>query len=460
MAHWHHRAIHSIMQFTFTSSSHIHREFVMPTLQSTTAELNQTRMIREDLTVLLLKHLNREGSPSNGTSESELAAMADAIIRDAYRERATDIHLDPQTGGYRIRFRIDGLMHDAALLTVAQGHRLVNQLKTMADIDPVTIFFPEEARRTYEMDDVTIDLRVTIAPCISGVKLAIRMLDPKTVEHRVSDLGLSTENLDHLNGWLANLHGLFLVAGPTGSGKTTTLYALLHELKQQARNILTIEDPVEYQIDGINQMQVNERHELTFAEGLKVMLRLDPDYMMVGEIRDASSSRIAVDASNKGRVLMSTIHAPDAVGAVTSLRNWGIRDHEIATALTVVVTQRLVRTLCTHCRVMGEPNEADRKWLEAARLPVPEKVWHPRGCNKCSDIGYRGRTGIFEVWHLHEDDYALILAHADDHTMRQHLALKGHQSMVMHAMEKVAEGITSVEELKMFSGFVGALVRR
>jgi len=425
------------------------------------AVVEQPRIIREDLTQLLLKHLgDGTGQLAPGASEAELAAMADAIIRDAYRERATDIHLDPQTGGYRVRFRIDGVMHDAALLTLQQGHRLVNQFKTMADIDPVTIFFPEEARRTYEMDEASIDLRVTVAPCISGVKLAIRMLDPRTVEHHLSDLGLSEENYSHLRGWLENLHGMFLVAGPTGSGKTTTLYALLHELKRQARNILTIEDPVEYQIDGVNQMQVSERHELTFAEGLKVMLRLDPDYMMVGEIRDADSGRIAVDASNKGRVLMSTIHAPDAVGAVTSLRNWGIRDHEIATSLTVVVTQRLVRTLCPFCREEGPPNDMDRQWLEAARLPVPPRVWHPHGCERCAHIGYRGRTGVFEVWHLHEDDQALILAHADDHTIRQHLALKGHQSMVKHALEKVSLGITSVRELKMFSGLVGALVRR
>lgn len=420
---------------------------------------NESRAIREDMTQLLLAQLEPGRSPT-GTSEAELAAMADAMIRDAFRERATDIHLDPQTGGYRVRFRVDGLLHDGAFLTAAQGHRLVNQFKTMADIDPVTTFFPQDARRTYEMDNATIDLRVTVAPCISGVKLAIRLLDPQTVQHYIGDLGLSEDQLHQLRSWLGDLHGMFLVSGPTGCGKTTSLYALLHELKLQARNILTIEDPVEYQIDGINQMQVDEKHELDFAEGLKVMLRLDPDYMMVGEIRDGASARIAVDASNKGRVLMSTIHAPDAVGAVTSLRNWGIRDHEIATALTVVVTQRLVRMLCPHCKFDGPPSDVDKQWLEAARLPVPPRVWYPRGCTRCSGIGYRGRTGAFEIWHIQEDDYALMLAHSDDHTIRQHLAIKGHRPMVMHAMEKAVSGITSVSELKAFSGVTAALVRR
>ncbi|MEX2214086.1 MAG: GspE/PulE family protein [Phycisphaeraceae bacterium] len=430
-------------------------------IESVTGNLpanNHVRIIREDLNHLMIKELDR--TSASPTAEGELAAMADALIRDAFRERATDIHLDPQTGGYRVRFRIDGLMHDAALLTQQQGHKLVNQIKTMADIDPVHTFSPAEARRTYEMADRSIDLRVTIAPCISGAKVAIRMLDPETVEHHIDDLGMDAHNLNLLRDWMENLQGMFLVSGPTGCGKTTTLYALLHELKMLARNILTIEDPVEYHIDGINQMQVSDRHKLSFAEGLKVMLRLDPDYLMVGEIRDAVSAKIAVDASIKGRVLMSTIHTFDAVGVVTSLRNWGVRDHEIATALTVVVTQRLVRLLCPHCRKENAPSENDLQWLEAMRLPMPEKVWHPGGCSRCSGIGYRGRTGVFEVWHLQEDDYALILAHADDHTIRQHLAIKGHRSMIHAAMVKVNEGITSVSELKTFAGVVPPLVRR
>lgn len=418
------------------------------------------RSIREDMTSLLLSEVTAVRTPGPNATEAELAAMADALLRDARRERATDIHVDPQTGGYRVRFRIDGVMHDAVLLTLAQGNRIINQFKTMADIDPVQMFFPEEARRTYEMEHETIDLRFTMAPCISGTKLAIRMLDPDTVEHRIEDLGMSDEQLNELRTWLENLHGMFLVSGPTGCGKTTTLYALLHEWKELARNVLTIEDPVEYQVDGINQIQVNERHGLTFAKGLKVMLRLDPDHMMLGEIRDGESAKIAIDASIKGRALMSTIHCADAVGAVTSLRNWGVRDHEIATALTVVVTQRLLRRLCPHCKEEGPPTEVHTQWLEAAKLDAPPVVWHPRGCEKCSDIGYRGRTGVFEVWRLQEDDYALILAHADDHTMRQHLAIKGHQTMSRHAIEKVKQGITSIDELRMFSGFVTPIVRR
>lgn len=422
--------------------------------------LDANRSIREDLTKHLLEEVQQARPTSEDPTEAELANMADALLRDSLRERATDIHLDPQSGGCRVRFRIDGVMHDAALLTVSQGNRIINQFKTMADIDPVHMFFPEEARRTYDFGDREIDLRVTMAPCLCGTKMAIRMLDPDNVEHRIDDLGLGEENLRHLKSWMENLNGMFVVSGPTGCGKTTTLYALLHELKERARNILTIEDPVEYQIDGINQMQVNERHKFTFAEGLKVMLRLDPDYMMVGEIRDPASAKIAVDASIKGRVLMTTIHASDAVGAITSMRNWGVRDHEMGTAVTAVVTQRLLRKLCPHCKYSGPPNDMDKQWLEATRLPVPEKVWYADGCDKCSHLGYRGRTGAFEVWRLQEDDYALILAHADDHTIRQHLRIKGHTSLAMHALQKAEEGLTSLDELKTFSGFTAPVVRR
>ncbi len=425
-----------------------------------TEKVRTNRSIREDLTTHLLNEVQKARPASEDPTESELANMADALLRDSLRERATDIHLDPQSGGCRVRFRIDGVMHDAALLTVSQGNRLINQFKTMADIDPVHMFFPEEARRTYDFGDREIDLRVTMAPCLSGTKMAIRMLDPENVEHRIDDLGLGEVNLSQLKDWMENLHGMFVVAGPTGCGKTTTLYALLHELKQRARNILTIEDPVEYQIDGINQMQVNDRHRFTFAEGLKVMLRLDPDYMMVGEIRDPASANIAVDASIKGRVLMTTIHAVDAVGAITSMRNWGVRDHEMGTAVTVVVTQRLLRKLCPHCKYADKPTDLDQQWLEALRLPVPSEVWHAHGCEECSQLGYRGRTGAFEVWRLQEDDYALILAHADDHTIRQHLRIKGHTTLAMHALQKVEQGITSLDELKTFSGFAAPVVRR
>ena len=335
------------------------------------------RAIRESLTRLLLEELEHPGTHIDVEGESE--GLAECLLRDAWRERASDVHLDPQTGGLRVRFRIDGRILDAALLTPAQAGRLVNQIKTLSNLDPITTFRPQSARWTYAMDEREVDVRVTTAPSINGEKLAVRVLDPAQVSHSIHELGLSQHHEQHIGDWLGSINGMFLCTGPTGSGKTTTLYALLHQLKQRERAIVTIEDPVEYQVDGIAQMQVNERHGLTFAEGLKAMLRLDPDYLMLGEVRDKSSARVAADASIAGRVLMSTLHSRDAVGTVTALRNWGLTDHEIAVSLSVVVSQRLVRRLCPKCATVQPPSDAARRWLESLDLPhddaAPIKVY-------------------------------------------------------------------------------------
>jgi general secretion pathway protein E len=226
----------------------------------------------EDLTQLLLGVLN--GPPVPGDSP----ALAGALLRDALRERATDIHLDPRSGGTRVRLRIDGQLRDAALLTRDQTNRLINQLKGLARLDPVTAFIPVESRFTHAVDGHEIDLRITATPCLGGEKVSIRLLDPVRVKLPLHDLGLMNDDLDVIAGWLRSVNGMFVVAGPTGSGKTTTLYALLDVLKVERRSIITIEDPIEYQIDGITQVQLNERRGMTFASGLKSMLRLDPDY--------------------------------------------------------------------------------------------------------------------------------------------------------------------------------------
>jgi general secretion pathway protein E len=246
---------------------------------------------------------------------------------------------------------------------------------------------------------------------------------------------------------------MLLVAGPTGTGKTTSLYALLHELRLLDCSVITIEDPVECQIDGISQIQVDEPHGLTFAEGIKAILRLDPDYMLVGEIRDGSSARAAVDAAATGRTLMSTIHTRDAVGSVTVLRNLGLADHEIAAVLSIIVSQRLVRRLCPHCRTCGPPTEREARWLDTVKVPVPDTTWHAVGCDKCRDIGYRGRMGVFEVWRLDEHDYGLILDHADERSIRDRLCHTDHNFLLADALVKVESGITSIEELRSMGGF-------
>jgi len=405
------------------------------------------RELRIDLVHDLLESLIRPRDPGDGT------AHAEALLHDAYRERASDIHLDPDSSGLRVRFRVDGVVLDAAIIARKEGRRLVNQLKGMAKVDPVAMFVPEEARFDFCIDGRTIDFRVELAPCLNGDKITVRVLEPRRVQQRIHQLGLAKPQLLRIENWLGNVNGMFLVAGPTGSGKTTTLYALLHEFRLLERSVITVEDPVECQINGVTQIQVNESRGLTFSEGIKAMLRLDPDYMLVGEVRDAASARAALDAAVTGRTLMSTLHSRDAVSAVTVLRNFGLTDHEIASVLSMMVTQRLVRKLCPACRCEERPTDLERRWLEAAGVPPLDRVWHSVGCDACRGLGFIGRTGVFEVWPLEEDDHALILEHTGENVLRDHLGSRGHRFLLTDALEKVEAGVTSLSELRTMGGF-------
>jgi general secretion pathway protein E len=402
------------------------------------------RTVREDLTQSLVESLAAEP----GEAGPAAPVQVDALLRDALRESASDIHLDPHSDGLRVRLRIDGVMYDAALLAKQQGDRLINQFKTLADIDPVATFAPEEARIPYRVDDRRVDLRVTLAPCVEGSKFSIRVLERSSVEQHLDELGMREDDRESVERWLSGLSGMFVVTGPTGTGKTTTLYALLHELKLLDRSLITIEDPVEYQIDGINQIQIDESQGLTFARGIKTMLHLDPDYLLVGEMRDAVSARAAANAAATGRALMTTLHSADAVGTVTSLRNYGIEDHEIATNLAIVVAQRLVRTLCPECRTREKPTDDETRWLRANALDVPKETWHANGCSACRNTGFRGRTGLFEVWRLDEEDRDLILDGADALTIRDRLAGQGHSFLIADGLAKVEQGITTLSELR------------
>lgn len=399
---------------------------------------------------LLSTYLEYDGE--EGEAHYDEPLLAEALLRDAVRERATDIHIDPQIDSWLVRFRIDGSVLDAALLNHGHGQRLLNQFMTMARLSPVTHFTPEEGRITHELDGEKIDLRLAQVPCLRGVKMSIRIFVPRNQPVDLDELGLHEQALHEMREWLDDVSGLLLVCGPTGSGKTTTLYTLLHQLKLHERNVMTIEDPVEYEIDGINHIQVDSKHGLDFANGLKSMLRLDPDYMMVGEIRDADSADAAVNAAASGHAVMSTLHSRDAVGVLDTLRNHGLNGQEISTTLMLVVAQRLVRKLCPECSVEEAPDEEERRWLERLSRKAPEKVWHARGCEQCNDTGYSGRTGVFEVWRVNKDEYQLILDEADRRSIYRNLAQRGHAFLLDDGLRKVERGITSLEELRSMGG--------
>lgn len=356
----------------------------------------EVRPERGQLTQRLREFLLRD-TDAEPVETEDIRALAHHLLVDAVRERATDIHFQPASDGLRIRLRIDGTLHDSMALPPTQGERLLRCFKTLANIEPMPLARPHDGRAVYEVDGRTLHLRIACTPSVCGDALAVRILDPTLPQHGLADLGLSPGDRQSVEHWLRDVIGMFLVVGPTGCGKTTTLYALLERLRLASRNVVALEDPVEYQIDGITQVNLDERHGLTFAEGLKSMLRLDPDYILLGELRDAASAEMAVQASASGKTLMSTLHSRDAVSAVTTLRNYGLADHEIVAALEVVVAQRLLRKLCPHCRRVGPPSESDTAWLTMLGRPLPEQCWHAVGCAKCQQTGYAGRTGVFEV---------------------------------------------------------------
>jgi general secretion pathway protein E len=403
------------------------------------------------LTESLSQLLERWSDPSANAAapgHSDPSELARLILLNASQQNATDLHLDPNSQGWRLRLRIDGVLHDAAELPHELGQRLLQHIKSLAGLDPVTTFEPNDARLSYDLDDRRLDIRLACIPCQFGEKAALRILDPLRIRRRLEHLGLSPEALTGIRHWLEHMSGLCLVAGPTSSGKTTTLYALLQELQLATRSVVTIEDPVEFEIDGITQIQVDERRGLTFVEGMKCMLRLDPDYLLLGETRDPLSARMAVDASTTGRVLMSTLHSRDAIGVVTTLRNWKITDAEIAASLELVIAQRLVRRLCEQCRRKESPSSSEKRWLDAVGAPIPHQLWHPVGCRACQKTGYVGRIGIFELWQKTEEDYDAILHHADEKTLRRQLARRQVHSLLHAGLAQASEGITSLAEVK------------
>lgn len=421
----------------------------MKKAQKQTMSLEMQRLRQPQLSRLLRKLMDE--SPT-GRDAAHTRALVGAMLEDAVRENASDIHLDPVEGGYQLRLRIDGALVDTVLLQPEQGLHVLRAFKTHADLDAAYSMKPQDGRAEFQVGDRVVAVRVATAPTVLGEKLALRLLPSQLARLSLDQLGLSPKDYEQLSRAMHDARGMILVSGPTGAGKTTTLYALLNELKETNRAIATIEDPVEYVVEGITQIQVNEKQGLTFAEGVKGLLRLDPDIIMMGEMRDAVSARAALDAADSGHVFLSTLHARDVAGTITALRNFGLADHEIAATVDLIVAQRLVRCLCPACRKQEPPTPAEINWLKFYSQPVPKLTWHGVGCAQCGNSGYRGRIGIFEAYRLREEDADLILQHADEHTLRRQIRKYGTLSLVEDDLVKVAEGITSLGELQATGG--------
>lgn len=409
-----------------------------------TLRVNQPEITRE------LNKLLRETETANKVAS--VTALVSAILDDALREGVSDLHLDPGANGYQLRFRIDGVLVDTANFSLDQGLQILRTCKAHADLDPAAARVPKAGRSEFPVGGRNVAVRVATMPTVTGEKLALRLLKPVLARLGIEELGLSPPNFEVLTAAIHDSRGMILVSGPTGSGKTATAYALLHELQNTNRSIVTIEEPVEYVIDGITQIQVNEKQGLDFTEGVKGLLRLDPDLIFMGEMRDQASARAALDAANSGHAFLSTLHARDTAGIVTVLRNFGIADHEIAATLDLILAQRLIRRLCPACRKHAPPTPAEVHWLKSWGYHVPTLTWHAMGCPQCRHSGYQGRIGVFEMCRLQEADADVILQHADEHTLRRHIRHHGMLSLVEDALLKAADGITSLAEIQTMGG--------
>lgn len=378
-----------------------------------------------------------------GDDDAPIIRLINAILSQAVREGASDIHLEPFEDRVSVRFRIDGVLNEVLSPKAELAPVLVSRLKVMARLDIAEKRLPQDGRITVRLAGHAVDIRVSTIPSAFGERIVLRLLDQAAGQLKLEQLTMPKHVHDKLARALLKPHGIILVTGPTGSGKTTTLYAGLSSINSRSRNILTIEDPVEYLLPGIGQTQVNTKVDMTFARGLRAILRQDPDVVMVGEIRDGETAEIAIQASLTGHLVLSTLHTNTAIGAVMRLKDMGVEPFLLASSLEVVMAQRLVRVLCEHCKTSYQPNDTERAMLH---LPEDTPIFRPAGCKLCNQQGYRGRRGIYELIEINERLRHLIHEQAGEQAMLAE-ARKHSPSMSDDGRQCVLDGLTSIEEV-------------
>ena len=377
--------------------------------------------------------------------DAPIIKLINAMLAEAIKEGASDIHIETFEKSLVIRFRVDGTLHEMLRPGRKLASLLVSRIKVMARLDIAEKRVPQDGRIALLLGGRAIDVRVSTMPSAWGERVVLRLLDKNQARLTLERLGLSLELTAQLRQLLHKPHGIFLVTGPTGSGKSTTLYAGLQELNNHSRNILTVEDPIEYMIEGIGQTQVNTRVGMTFARGLRAILRQDPDVVMIGEIRDGETAQIAVQASLTGHLVMSTLHTNSAAGAITRLRDMGLESFLIGSSLLGVIAQRLVRRLCPHCRAVSPLDDNEKPLFSFMESP-PDVIYRAVGCEQCRQSGYQGRAGIHEF--LLVDSAMRRAIHEDKDEMSIETQLfKQAYSLRENGLLKVISGVTSLEEV-------------
>ncbi len=382
--------------------------------------------------------------------DASIIKFINQIIFQAIQDRSTDIHFEPFEDELKVRYRIDGMLHETAIPSAIKHLQLaiISRIKVMADLNIAERRLPQDGRIKIRTENEEFDLRVSILPGAYGELICIRILSRSGIFYGLGELGFSIEELNKFESVIKKPHGIVLVTGPTGSGKTTTLYAALSKLNVENRKIITIEDPIEYRLKGICQMQVHPGIGFTFANAFRSMLRHDPDIMMVGEIRDLETAEISVHTALTGHLVFSTLHTNDAAGAIARLLDIGIKPYLIASSVECIMAQRLVRLICTNCREKYEPDEESLREIGMNPEECREiDFYRGKGCEKCKYTGYFGRTGIYEVFLIDDKIREMILAHKPSNIIKQKAQESGMNALSQDGWQKVAKGITTVDEV-------------
>jgi general secretion pathway protein E len=397
----------------------------------------------------------KEDSSLELTAETPIAQSLYLILRQAVRDRASDVHIEPQPTRVRIRFRIDGRLHDMYYLPLSTQSALISRIKILASMNIAEQRRPQDGQFSIEVSNKEIDIRVATMSTAYGERAALRILDRTLTPLSLEEIGFLPEQLERYRKTLKSPFGVILVGGPTGSGKTTTLYASLNQFDASSQNIITVEDPIEYKFENINQTQINPKADITFASGLRSILRHDPDIVLVGEIRDRETATIVTQAALTGRLVLATIHANDAISVLFRLIDLGIEPYLISPTLVAAVSQRMVRRICPHCKEKAEILPLEEAAYVRELGEKPQTMYKGKGCNMCANTGFRGRVALVELFTMSESVRHLILRGAGMDEMKAAALKEGMTTMQHDGMLKAKQGITTISEVlrSTFSGF-------
>jgi type IV pilus assembly protein PilB len=379
-------------------------------------------------------------------NDDSIIDLVDKMLIQAIEQKASDIHIDPQESKINVRFRLDGLLRTVHMLQKDKQNSVISRIKIMANLDITENRVPQDGRIQIHLEKTRVDLRISTLPTLFGEKIVIRLLDLSRQHLHLSKLGLTYENEQDFIKLIEQPTGMVLITGPTGSGKTSTLYTALMRLNDETVNIITIEDPVEYQIEGINQIQVNNNVGLSFASGLRAILRQDPNIVMVGEIRDLETAEITVRASMTGHLVLSTVHTNDAASTITRLIDMGIEPYLVSSSLSGVVSQRLVRTICLDCKISYQPEPEEVKFFHNNGIEL-DQLYHGAGCESCHHSGFKGRIAIHEIITIDDEMKRLIVNNTPSHEIKQYAKERGTMTLLNDGLLKVEQGYTTVNEV-------------